>query len=460
MTLVRADGAERATALAYDPVDDRYERATVIIARIAIVLVGFDVRLAHGAPPGLFVAVLLLPLWLPSVRRYSGALLIGALALAAVPSGLVLSELSAVDHTVHLGNQLGSVALLLSGIGAIGLLLWARTLLPLHQVVALYGAGAVACGLQQGDAVSWKFNLAVPVTFLVLGVIEGRQSRVVPAVAIIGLGLMGINDDARSYFGMCVLAAMLSLWQVRSRAGTGALSRWFPAILIAGSAAAVYFLASALLTSGYFGTELQERSVTQIETTGSLIAGGRPEWSATRELMRTNPQGYGIGVVPTWEDYIIGKKGLASINVDTGGYAIHFMFGGEFRLHSVIADLWVGYGLVGLGLGFAIAWTIVRSLSSSIADRQAANIGHLRLHAGALVPLLRALVQQLARGLSGCRAGADPRGAPRPTTAARGRGGRQGWCHGVRLRRPGLECVTRKVTTGGGRGTSVDVKDR
>ena len=195
----------------------------------------------------------------------------------------------------------------------------------------------------------------------------------VPAVAIIGLGMMGINDDARSYFGMCVLAAMLSLWQIRSRAGTGALSRWFPAILIAGSAAAVYFLASALLTSGYFGLELQERSVTQIETTGSLIAGGRPEWSATRELMRTNPEGYGIGVVPTWEDLMIGKKGLASINVDTGGYAAHFMFGGEFRLHSVIADLWVGYGLVGLALGFTMAWSIVRSLSSSITDRQAAT---------------------------------------------------------------------------------------
>jgi hypothetical protein len=372
VTLVRAAGDQRTTVLAHDLVDDRYERATVIVARIAIVLVGFDIRLVNGASPGLFAAVILLPLWITSVRRYSGAFVIGVLALAAVPSGLVLSELSAVDHSVHLGNQLVAVAVLLSGIGAIGLLLWARTLLPLHQVVALYGAGAVACGLQ-GDGVSWKFNLAVPVTFLVLGIIEGRQSRVAPAVAIIGLGMMGINDDARSYFGMCVLAAMLSLWQIRSRAGTGALSRWFPAILIAGGAAAIYFLASALLTSGYFGLELQERSVTQIQTSGSLIAGGRPEWAATRELMRTNPEGYGIGVVPTWEDLMIGKKGLASIDVDTGGYAAHFMFGGEFRLHSVIADLWVGYGLVGLALGFSMAWNIVRALSSSIADRKAAT---------------------------------------------------------------------------------------
>jgi hypothetical protein len=86
-------------------------------------------------------------------------------------------------------------------------------------------------------------------------------------------------------------------------------------------------------------------------------------------LMR--PLGYGAGVVPSWKDLTAGTAGLAKINVDTGGYANNYMFGGQFRLHSVLADLWVSFGPIGLALGLVILVALIRSLSFLIAERRA-----------------------------------------------------------------------------------------
>jgi hypothetical protein len=76
-------------------------------------------------------------------------------------------------------------------------------------------------------------------------------------------------------------------------------------------------------------------------------------------------------VVPDWTDLQTGKAGLLSINVDTGGYANNYMFGGEFRLHSTASDLWVNYGLMGVALAVTILVALIRSLSVLIAERRA-----------------------------------------------------------------------------------------
>ena len=108
-----------------------------------------------------------------------------------------------------------------------------------------------------------------------------------------------------------------------------------------------------------------------MESSGSVIAGGRPEWAATRELLKLEPAGYGAGVVPTWADRIAGETGLAKINVDAGGYADNYMFGDAFELHSVAADLWVRFGWVGVALAAAMVAVIVRGLSFLLAARRA-----------------------------------------------------------------------------------------
>ncbi|HEY8524537.1 MAG TPA: hypothetical protein VIL48_06220 [Acidimicrobiales bacterium] len=354
---------------------ETYDRIARLVAAGSVVAVGVDQRVGAGATPALPVALVLVPLWLPMLRRYALATLLAGLAALSAVSGVVLSELSSTDHVVSGPNRLQAIGLLASGIAAFGLLLWAASLLPLHRVALLYGLGGLASTVVQGE-MSWKYNLAVPTTFVVLGLVERRRTGVVPAVTVFVLGVLAVADEARSLFAVCVLAATLTVWQLRPLAGArrqpgSPRHRWFPVALLAGLGVAVYFFISALATGGTLGETLQERSSTQITSSGSLIAGGRPEWAATRELFRLEPAGYGAGVVPTWTDRIAGETGLASINVDAGGYADNYMFGNTFELHSVIADLWVRFGWVGVALGVVIVVVILRGVSFLLAERQA-----------------------------------------------------------------------------------------
>jgi hypothetical protein len=368
-------GDARPSLISTDP----YARATAILVYVVLMVVGYDLHVGYGASASLLLAILLFPLWIREYRQYSMASAIGVLAVVGAMAGIWLSAGASADHAIDSYIRTSSITHLLSGVGAMALILWARTLMPLNRVIFFYGLGALANPFLH-HTLSWKFDLAVPTTYVVLGLVEQYRSRLVPAVAVLGLGAIGVVADGRSFAGFCVLAATLTILQIRpdrDRAGTerpkGRLARWFPAIIVVGVVLAGYFIATSLLTGGYLGTTLQDRSQAQVDATGSLILGGRPEWAATRELMMMRPLGYGAGVVPSWTDLTAGTAGLAKINVDTGGYANNYMFGGQFRLHSVLADLWVSFGPVGFALGLLIIGALIRSLSFLIAERRAAT---------------------------------------------------------------------------------------
>jgi hypothetical protein len=359
---------------------DPFERATVVLAYASVALVGLDLTVAYGASISFILGLLLLPLWVRSARRFSMATLLGAMVVVAVLTGVWLSLGARVDHAVDAYNRTASIAHVLSGVAATGLILWARRLMPLHRLIFLYGVGALINPLMHGLH-SWKFDLAVPTTYLVLGAIGSLKSRVIPAATVFALGLVGIVADGRSYFGFCVLAATLTLLQIRPSSAKAAgrkesrrrkrARRLFPVLIIVGVGVGFYYLASDLLTSGALGEQVQQRSEMQVDATGSLLLGGRPEWAATWELMKMRPAGFGVGVVPSWTDLARGKSGLTKINVDTGGYANDYMFGGQFRMHSITADLWVSFGIPGLVLAVTIMVALIRSLSTLISERRA-----------------------------------------------------------------------------------------
>ena len=354
---------------------DRFQTATLLFAQVAVVASAVDYRGPMQATAGLIIALALAPLWVTELRKFSLAPVVGVLVVASLVAGYWLGQMASIDHEVSSRLRLESFVLLLSGASTLVLLLWARTLVPLHRVVMLYGVGALGSAVIQGQF-SWKFDLAVPVTFLVLGFLEQFRSRAIPAVAVLVLGVAGIIDEGRSFFGFCVLAATLTLLQIRPKSSdpdADPMPRWFPAAVLGGVAVSMYFVVSALLTGGHLGSTLQERSVAQIDSAGSLLAGGRPEWAATRELVKMRPEGFGAGVVPSWTDLEAGKSGLASINIDAGGYTNNYMFGGQFRLHSVLSDLWVSYGWIGAALGIVILVGLIRSLSFLVAGRVAAT---------------------------------------------------------------------------------------
>ena len=165
---------------------DVYARATRLIAAVAVVAVGTDERVGYGATAALPLGVLLIPLWLPALRRYALATLITVLAALAIVSGVVLSELSSADHVVSGSSRVQAIGLLGSGVAAFGLLLAAGSVLPLHRIAVLYGVGALTSAIASGET-SWKYNLAVPTTFVVLGMVERRRTGVVAAAAVLGL---------------------------------------------------------------------------------------------------------------------------------------------------------------------------------------------------------------------------------------------------------------------------------
>jgi hypothetical protein len=114
---------------------------------------------------------------------------------------------------------------------------------------------------------------------------------------------------------------------------------------------------------GYLGAAAQDRSVTQINMTGSLILGGRPEMAATLALFAHDPLGFGLGIIPSPTDVTVAKTGMASINYDpNNGYVEKYMFGSQFEVHSVVGDLWALFGIPALALAAVIAVWALRAI--------------------------------------------------------------------------------------------------
>ncbi len=347
-------------------------------AQFGVFLVGLDYYFMMGGSVALLWAVFLAPVCLPVLIRYPLARLVVVGTPLALVWGYVLALKAAADHSVDVTHMQVIMGVVLTGTAALVLVLWARTFVSVNRVAILFGIGLLMRALMRGDF-TWKFGLAMPVTFIVMGLVGQARNRVLPAVVILSMGAFGIVTGARSYFAFCFIAAILILWQatpsrIREESPGGALRRWAPALLMLGLGLVVYFSVSALLVNGAFGRNMQERSQAQVEASGSLIAGGRPEWAATRELVRNRPHGFGVGVIPTWGDLEAGKAGLASINVDAGGYTKYYMFGGSFELHSVMADFWVNFGFAGLALMLVVLFCLVRNVSTLVSMKLAAPI--------------------------------------------------------------------------------------
>lgn len=352
-------------------------RSTVLTALAAVFLAGMAFRLPFGTTTTLMAAMALAPVWISTVRRYRHAAPLLVLAGIALACGILLADSSSVDHAINGSNASESALRFLAAFAMVGLILWARTILSILQIAVAYGAGTLVTGVTQlpGSPNPWKFLLAFGVTVIALALIQGQRRASISVGVLLAIGVINVLSDFRSGFAFCAVAAGLVLWQARprivaSKQASRALSLLFIAVLGAVSYAGV----SYAFVGGYLGDELQERSVQQIENSGSLIAGGRPEWTVTWALMQDNPWGFGVGVVPNAADVLAGKEGFATVNVEFQPEYAAFLFGGQFKLHSVIADLWSNFGPAGIALGLAMAVTLVVALSELLARRQASAL--------------------------------------------------------------------------------------
>jgi hypothetical protein len=344
-----------------------------LAAIVALFALGMRQVVHTGVTFGYVLALLLAPVWVHVLRRFGGARALMVFGLFVIAWGYVLGELGMPAHVVDGRGRNGDIALMLGTLAGIGVVLWARTLMPLLKVTLWYGLGMAfggALGFTQPGGNPWKFVWAVPIGITLLSLAALSRRRLVEIVCLVALMLLSLVNDSRSYLASFALAALLVLWQVRSRNLSRRASWVVNVVLLCGLGVAVYYLATDLLVSGYLGKAAQERSIAQIQTSGSLLLGGRPELAATIALLRHHPWGFGAGAVPTPHDILVAKTGMAGIGYDPNdGYVERFMFGGHIELHSTFGDLWATYGVLGLAFALVTAVVTIRAVAIGIAHR-------------------------------------------------------------------------------------------
>lgn len=342
--------------------------ATVVLFTLGLGLV-FHIGMSYGD----VLALLTLPMWVSSFARYRAGLPIAGLLVATAVTGLVLSEVSAVDHVVDAAGRRDTTVELMHLLLCVGVVLWARRLMSNGRIAICFGFGLLVTAIatpSEWSTNAWKYAFAVPVAVLVLGLINGLSRPLVACLVLAALAAISVVLDSRAYSAALALCLVLVLWRSSARVRAAQTSRVQVAALIAALTAAAYLLATNLLVSGYLGRDAQARTIAQIHTSGSLILGGRPELAATFALIAHRPQGYGVGVIPTSHDVLVAKGGLERVGYDpNNGYVDKFMFGGHIELHSVFGDAWANWGLAGLATVAVVAFLALRSVVEAVAFR-------------------------------------------------------------------------------------------
>lgn len=321
---------------------------------------------------GVGLALLGAPVWLGSLRRFTGAIFICLGLLASLVSGGLLLYMGSNAYDFDKQRAFALSLLIASGVVSLAFLLWARTIVGLSSLAIIYGLGALlnaSMTVSFSSPAWWKSEFSWAFALVVLGITAKFRSKVMSILALLVIAGISTVSGYRSLAGMCIVAACLFIYiNVRP-----ASSRWTAVLKTAAMGILGPYLAVQLFTwlllDGLLGEAAQERTYAQIESSGSLIAGGRQEWSASVLLFMNRPMGFGPGAVPHAEDVSLGKLGLEQIGANPNSqYINQYMFGGHLKLHSLAADFWSNFGIVGLLVIAAVGFYLVRSLINTMSS--------------------------------------------------------------------------------------------
>jgi hypothetical protein len=349
-------------------------------ALVAVLMVSFRLTLGQGVTVGHVLILVLAPLWVPSLRRYTGGIWIACAGLAATLASIWLTIYASSDHQTTTNNLVGNTIIITGAAAGIGVLFWARGLLPMWLIGTVFGAGMLAdvvthqqvLGYNQGSGGQiniWKFAIAVPLAVLLLSLAMRSRRRWVEVVTLLVLALASARFDSRSYFGEFVIAALLVVWQAlpigRRRTSALRIVIFFGVVV-----AAMYNIGTSLVLSGALGAATQARSLQQVQQAGSIIAGGRPEMGATAALFLSRPFGFGAGTIANNSDVVVAKNGMAQLNYNPqNGYVENFLFGKQIELHSMLGDLWSYAGFAGIAFGVVAAVLLTVVIGRGLAGR-------------------------------------------------------------------------------------------
>lgn len=365
--------------------DDRWTHVERLLAALLVFALGTNYAILSGLTIGCGLAIVTSPLWIWSLRLYHYGWLVAISGTAAAVSGYTLSALHSdwlfIDEADR-SAQLWLIGSLTTGVGA---LMWARTKLAGTTVAALYGLGLLAAAPTRLTGAAdnpWKFLLSVPVSLIILALIEAcRRGTGAVLLALGVLILTSVLLDSRSFTGVLALTACLVVWE--NRPARRRVTQWWgwSMTTLGLLAFGVYQLATEALVSGLLGEAAQRRTVQQIASAGSLILGGRPELMATFGLFKSHPFGFGMGTTLDVTTINDAKSSMKLIGYNpNNGYVDHFMFEKGITLHSGLGDLWARCGLLGAFFGLVLLIIIMRGLLDRVARKESvATLGVLCL---------------------------------------------------------------------------------
>lgn len=361
-----------------DPMATTWASVTKIVAMVGTVCIAMHIALPKLLTVGDVLALALLPVWFPVVRRYTSAGLLMAVGAFTIPFGAFLTLRSSTDHSTNLSYFVGATAWMIGVLACIGFLLWAREIVGTATLAVVFSVGLVLAIDPTSNLFSsnpWKFGFSVPVTVLALAWASKLGKRWLELTLAAVLTAVCFITDARSSFGVLLLTTALMAWQLWPRSASRTRSALRAFLGLTAIVVAVYQVGQALILAGAFGAATRLRTVAQLDQAGSLLVGGRPELLATINLIRDNPLGPGAGAEPNFHEVSVAKAGMAQINYDpNNGYVENWMFGNGYSLHSVFGDLWAQWGLAGLAFTAIVLLITIKRLTVAVSNGTASAV--------------------------------------------------------------------------------------
>lgn len=349
--------------------DPAWRRAETALATVAVAATGFRVFPLAGVSPGLVIGLLLLPVWWPHTARFRGARTLLVLFCASVVAGWILAWAAPAAYQILPTRLRFDTGLMLGLAVGLGVLLWARNVLPPGQLAVTFGLGAIfASGLGGGlwSENPWKYALDAPVAMVLLGAVRGRRWLTVSALAV--LAAVSLVWVSRASFMIFVVTLGL-VFAARAPARWRRSLSWPRlGLLVAVASVVLVWAGTTAMKSGLLGAGIQHRTEMQIDEAGSLLSGGRQEFYATFALLGYRLAGFGLGVAVDEPTIEVARAGMAANVPPDPHYLRDYMFGSGVELHSVAADLWARCGWVGVVLAAAILIVVIRGLARSFRE--------------------------------------------------------------------------------------------
>lgn len=337
-----------------------------VVAFALSVSIGADINVGYGLTVGGALGIAAATLWVGTAAHLRQFWTVFALTALAIASGAALTLLHTEGGSVSTTDMITRSILFVSLPVQAGVLVWAAATVRTPNMVIAFGLGMLV-GIPfnaSSDPNAWRFtySLAFAVAALALA---GRSNRLAPQLCAIGvLAAIGFFSDSRSNSSMLMLAGVLLLVQRLVARGSRRARIWGGLGLIVVSGYVLYTLVVSAILDGVFGEVTQQRTQAQIDLSGSLILGGRPEIAASSALISRHPFGMGSGVGVSYDDLMAAKQAMWAIGYDpNNNYVERYLFGGSVEVHSMMGDFWLWFGLAGAALLVVIFVTVLGGLA-------------------------------------------------------------------------------------------------